>query len=518
MQAPPGSEKLSYVVGRVIIEGAFGELANQTRPLVAAIEGQRVTVAQIYDFANALEEIYARAGYVLVRVTVPPQSLRDNGVLRIAVTDGFIEDVQVDRVPAQARALVAARSRMLIGRGHITLAQLERVLLTAGDIPGLRLKSTLARGSSPGGSLLVLDGEHRLVTGTANVGNQLPASLGTWSYGGSLAINTPFGYGEQFYGSAQTAGDTSKVFQPDSPLRTLGAGIVVPLGLDGWTLNPEYTYSRSVPIPVSGGVDSIGYFQRFALRTNYSIIRTRSETLSINGGYEHISQEVALPQFDTDLNRDKYSVLRGGIGYETALPFAGAGIQASATFSRGLGGRDQNDALQSGIPLSRQGAGPVFNKLSADLRYSQPLFESVRLDVTGRMQTSFRRPVLASEQFALDGQQAISAFANGTFNVDEGATVRGELSRPFNVPGAGIPLVLSPYGFAAYGAGRLNNATILEVASMRASAFGVGLRSSIDLPGGYTALILGIEAARQYSNLPNYPHGWRTNVNISLRF
>jgi hypothetical protein len=29
----------------------------------------------------------------------------------------------------------------------------------------------------------------------------LPASLGTWSYGANVALNSPFGFGEQFYAS-----------------------------------------------------------------------------------------------------------------------------------------------------------------------------------------------------------------------------------------------------------------------------------------------------------------------------
>ena len=164
LQAPAGAERLNVVVRRFAIEGGFSELEDETRALAQPLEGRRITVAQIYEFANALEQTYARAGYVLVRVTVPPQKLTDRRDVRIVVVDGFIEKVQVDNVAERVRALVAARTASLVGRRHVTLAEIERSLLIAGDVPGLRLKSTLARGETLGGALLVLEGTEQLAT------------------------------------------------------------------------------------------------------------------------------------------------------------------------------------------------------------------------------------------------------------------------------------------------------------------------------------------------------------------
>jgi hemolysin activation/secretion protein len=518
LQPPAGTPGLSFIVGRVVVEGGFPEIESEAISLSHAVEGRRVTVAKIYEFANALEQAYARAGYVLVRVTVPPQKLNDRGLLRIVVVDGFIEKVEVDNVPDHLRALVAGRMAPLVSRRHIKLDEIERRLLTAGDVPGLRLKSTLARGTTPGGALLLLEGTHRLVSATANVDNHLPASLGTWSYGGNVSLNSPFSLGEQFYVSAQAGGDPKRIFDATSPLQVLGAGAVLPLGLDGWILNPEYTNSRSQPIATARGLANIGQFERFALRTAYPVIRTRSQTLSLNGAFEYISQSVALPLFATDLNRDRYGVLRAGASFETGLPWWGEVLQTAVTFSHGTGGRSVADAITSGIPLSRQGAGPDFAKAIFDARLIQPLPDAFRVDLIGHAQTSFGKPLLVPELFSLDGPQAVSAYPNGTLNVDEGGTVRGELSRAFVLSGIDAPLILSPYGFGAFGVGRLNDPTIVELAMIRAAAVGAGLRSNFDLPGGYQGATLNVEVARQFSNLPNLTHAWRTNVSLNVRF
>jgi hemolysin activation/secretion protein len=488
LQAPAGSQSLSFVVGRVAIKGAFPELDTETRALVHTIEGHRVTVAQVYEFANALEQAYARAGYVLVRVTIPPQKLNDRGAVQIVIVDGFVEKMQVDSLPDPVRALISARMASLIGRRHIKLSEIERRLLIAGDVPGLRLKSTLARGKTLGGTLLVLEGTHRLVTATATIDNRLPSSLGTWSYGTSVALNSALGFGEQFYASAQSSGDPARMFDSTSPL------------------------------PVVGGLANIGEFERFALRTSYPVIRTRTNVLSLNGAFEYINQSVALPLFSTDLNRDRYGVVRIGTAYETGLPWWSAALQTSATFSQGTGGRDSTDALASGVPLSRLGAGPFFSKATFDAHVAQPLPNEFRIDLIGRAQTSFGDPLLVSEQFSLDGPQAVSAYPSGTLNVDEGGTLRAELSRSFASIGTAVPLILSPYGFGSFGVGRLVEPTIVELAVVRGGAVGAGVRSSIDIPGGYQGVALGLEIARQFSNLPNLPQAWRGNVVMSLRF
>jgi hemolysin activation/secretion protein len=203
----------------------------------------------------------------------------------------------------------------------------------------------------------------------------LPTSLGTWSYNASLALNSPFGFGEQFYASAITS---AVISTPDfnSALRVLGAGVVVPLGLDGWTLNPEYTNSRSEPIPGAGSLANIGLFQRFALRTSYALIRTRSQVLTLTAAFERILQDVALPLFATDLNRDRYNAVRVGATYVSGLPWFDESLQASAVFSHGLGGRDGADAAASGVPLSQVGASPYFSKGNVDAHVVQPLHSS----------------------------------------------------------------------------------------------------------------------------------------------
>lgn len=515
--APAGADKLNVLLGEVRLEGGFADLAEATAPVIDEIKGQRVSVAKIYAVARAIERLYAAAGYPLVRVVVPPQKLVDHGALVLTVIDGFIEDVDVGGVPARVRTVVAARTAVLIGRRHVRLAEIEQALLIAGDTPGLKLKSTLMPGQSTGGTRLVLDGDHRLVSGATGGDDRLAQSLGTWQLRGSVAVNSLLSAGEQIYGTVGLGADIDAAVKGAAPLALYGGGAVIPLGTEGLTLNPEYTHSTTRTAALPGVPASQGTFERFALRLRDPVIRTRSESLGLNAAVEAVTQQVRAPAFDVTLSNDRYVVLRVGPDYTRALPW-GATLLAAGTLSQGLSGRSATEAAQSGVPLSHLGAGPSFTKATGTLSLSQPLPGELRLDMIGVGQTSFGKPLFLSEQLALDGSNQVSAFAAGTINVDQGATLRGELVRPFAAQAAATSATFAPYLFGAVGHGHVFDATAVEVSAVNVGALGFGARSSLHQASGAPDLNLALELARQFTTIPGLRQGWRGNLNAWLEF
>ena len=517
LEAPAGAEALGLTLGTVTVAGAFADLDTDNRALIAALSGQPTTVAAIYEAARRLEQAYVRAGYVLARVIVPRQRLSDGGPLEIRVIDGFIESVRVEGVPERLRAAVIARTEGLVEHPHLRLAQIERALLIAGDIPGLHLKSALARGMKAGGAVLIVEGEQRLVTGSVTLDNHLPDSLGTWQANSSLAVNSALGYGEQAYitfGEALGAG-LDRGF--NSPMRLIGGGAIIPLTSNGWILNPEYTSSRTLPHPAPGAPATTGDFTRMAVRSSYPLIRDREQTLTLSGGLESITQTQHAPGFGTDLSRDRYGAFRVALNWQRLTPWA-APMTMQAQLSSGLGGRNGADAAASGIPLTRQAASPDFTKLNLEARLSQPLVDDIRMDLTGKAQTAFGKAMLLSEQFALDGDDAVSSAANGTFNVDSGATLRAEVTRPYALATPLVPVTLSPYVFASGGFGAIAAPTALEQSSITAAALGLGLRSALSFPDGFRSGSFGIEFAHLTSNVPGRRDGQSGRVTASAHF
>jgi hemolysin activation/secretion protein len=511
-QAPPAAANLSVTVGRFEVAGTFAEFQGQTAALLEPLRGKRLTVAQLYDAAAQLEQAYAAAGYVLARVVVPPQKLVDNGTVRLVVIDGTIERVDVNAVPERLRDVVGARMASLIGEPHVTLDQIERRLLLVGDLPGLQLRSTLAAGTTPGGTMLVIEATQNYVTGSVGIDDRLPTSLGTWAINTNLALNDALGFGEQAYFSYSSNPDFG-----EPRLRVRGGGIVLPIGSDGFTLNPEYTESIARPISTPGSPDSLGDFQRFALHANYPLIRTRDQTLSLQATGEWDDEKLTTIDFGTLLYHDIYGVVRFGAHDTLDLPWGESAV-LDGTFSHGIAGR----GASATVPLSQQGAGPLFNKLNASVGLRQPLPEGFEIDLTGRAQSSFGTSLMLAEQFSLDGADALSSFAAGTFNVDQGTSLRLELARPFTLtlPENMPPLTLAPYLFGAYGYGQIIDPTTVQQAIINAGSLGLGMRTSaattqMGLPLGSS---LSVEGGRQFTNVSGQRAGYRVNMALSLTF
>ncbi len=514
--APPGAEKFVVAIGRVEVEGGFPEVEVATREVADRLAGRRLSVAEIYEAAGRLQQVYADQGYVLVRVVVPPQRLVDGGVLKFAVVDGFIEEVSLAGAPEPARAILAARTRSLIGKRHVKLVEIERALLIAGDTPGVKIKSAITSGSQPGGVRLMLEAEQRLVTGTLSLDNHLPLSLSSWESNATLAINDALGLGEQAYLSLGTGFPIDEFGVLNSPLDLVGAGFIAPIGVDGLTLNPEFTRSRTRPETQPGTPQTIGDFERFATRVAYPLIRERAQTLMLDGALEYIEQENYVPLFRSDLNLDRYAAARADLNWQGAGPWREP-VQLRVQISQGLGGRDAADAAADETPISRLGASPDFFKLNVDAKFSQPLVEDLRVDVNARAQDAFHSPVFVSEQFSLDGADAVSSFPSGAFSVDSGAVFRAELTRPFPSVGGLGPATFSPYLFAAQGWGALYDATAVETANLRAGGVGLGLRVGFDV-SQWTGATAGVEFSKGYSNVPREREDYIASFSLGLHF
>jgi hemolysin activation/secretion protein len=507
-------------VGHVELQGGFPELADANRAFASALEGRRVSLAEIHRAADGLAGAYAAAGYVLVRVVLPPQSLVDGGPVRVVVVDGFIEAVDANGVAPRARRGVEARLRSLIGRRHVTIARIERAVLIAGDTPGLRLRSTLARGERQGGARLIVDGPQNLVSASVSVDNRLGASLGTWSFTTTLALNDALGLGEQVYGSFTGGADLSRLGAGRSPIEVWGVGAVIPLGDDGWTINPEAIVSDTRPAPIVGAPDTRGHFERLALHLSYPLIRSRAQSLNLTGSVEHIEERIAATRFATDLSLDRFNVVR--LRFDAQSRTATGGVWAlGGQLSQGvegLGSRSQADAAASGVPLSRQGAGPGFTKLDVQGSWLQPLPMGLQATLSARAQTGFGRPLLRSEQVSMDGADALSGFDSGELSVDQAVLARGELARPIALSSARGSITLAPYAFAAGGAGRIERPTAVEKANVDAGSVGLGLRGTLRGAGRPGQAVVGVEAARRFSNVPALSDGYRVNVFAALRF
>ncbi|MEY2928046.1 MAG: hypothetical protein RL367_2523 [Pseudomonadota bacterium] len=510
---PAGAEGLSVQLATATLEGGFAEVAGQSEAILARLRGQRVTLAQVYAAASAVEAAHARAGFVLARVAVPPQDLHDGGGLRITVIDGFIESIDVAGLPSRVRDAVAGRTAKLKGQRHLRLGDIEQPLLIANEIPGLTLRSTLMRGSETGGTKLVLEGKHQLVSGSLSIDNQLDSSLEDWSVTAQISLNSALGLGEQIYGFVASGYDVSQIFSDNARERVLGGGMVLPLGDGRLTLNPEVTFSRTRPIPSANVPQTIGKLRRLTLRAGYTFIRTRARGLVLNGAIEQIDESNNIPQFALVFSRDRYMAGRLGLSYDS-VSASGGSWGVSAQISKGLGNLGAitvAEALAANVGFSRDGAGLNFTKLTGQARGNWALAKNIDLRLSAKGQTGFGDPLFRAEQFSMEGSDGVSAFVGGVTAVDEGLVARAELGGRV---AAGKDSVIAPYVFAAGGTGAIKQHTVLEPGHLKVAAFGGGARVNL----AKYRLYLGVEYAHGISDLAKIDKADRVNVSVTVRF
>ena len=504
LATPAGAEKLFVRLTGISIKGGLPQLAAATAELEAKLTGRKVSGADVFAAARELEAAYARLGYVLVRVILPPQKLVDGARLTLVVVDGFIERVETKDVPEHVRKRIDTLVGPLTGRRGLTLREIERRVLLAGDTPGVILRSTLAPGKVEGATVLVIDGKYQAISETLTFDNTLSQALRHTTLGLGLDFNSIAGLGELIYlraGGHPDGGDNG-FFDRYPRNRALAAGFVLPLWVDGLTFNAEYTDARTTPTAVAG-LQSTDTFQRLSLRLRYAWLRGRSANfnseLSLDAQDE--TQSLFVATVPVLLSEDRLRIVRFVNDGDVLTPW-GATISGRATASFGidaLGARRAADASAI-LPLSRQGADATFQKFDITLGYTQSLIEHLVVNVSAHAQTSFGAPLLHSEQIGIANTTGLSAFDAGSIVGDQGYVVRGELSSPWSVPlqTSAIGMVASPYVFAAYGEVMLQDPTALEAASIRATSYGGGLRLGGAAPGTASNGSLTLEYGRAH--------------------
>jgi hemolysin activation/secretion protein len=502
LATPAGAENLHVRLSGLGVTGGLPELAAVSANLEARLIGRDITGAELFAAARELEAAYVVAGFVLVRVVLPPQRLVNGSRLKLSVIDGFIERVETKDLPERVRGRIASLLEPLVGRRGLKLSEIERRVLFASDTPGVLFRSTLAPGREEGGTLLLIEAKHQAIMGSLNADNSLSKALGRTAPGIGVDLNSVAGRGEQVYLRAGGVSNfSSDGFFARYPLnRSLAAGFSLPLGLDGLSFNTEYTDARTTPLAASG-FRTTDNFGRLALRVRYAWVRARNMNFNseVSLDVEDDLLRLFVAGVPTGLSLDRLRVLRL-VNDGNILTSWGGSLSGKLTLSQGLdtlGARSLSDASAL-LPLSRQGATAAFQKAEILLGYGQTLAEHLAANLLLRAQTSFNQPLLHAEQFGIANTSGVSAFDSGAVTGDSGYVVRGELSSPWHIPYPTIKVSVtaSPYVFSSFGAVWLTNPTALEKSSTRATSTGLGLRFNGTTSGTLGNASLNLEYGR----------------------
>ncbi len=490
---PPGSENIGITLGGVNLQEALPEMAAANQAYVQRLTRGRIPVSELFTATADLEAAYAEAGYVLARVVLQQQTLRDGGTLDVVVINGYVEAVDTSNVPENIKTRVDRLTARLINRRGLTRRELERQLLLAGDVPGTALRSALGRGEGPGATVIALDPEYKLVTGFIGFGNPTGDELGGITLNFGAELNSAFGQGETLY--VRLSGAPEEFLTSDPRSRILALGAVVPLGYSGASVNVEATMSDTTPDDAVTPTRSD--YNRQSVRFIYPFVRGRQFNLAGQAALDRSQDSQNLVGGATVFD-DRLAVVRGGIDLTYAHD-GGALTQGNLVLSRGIDSLDARtaaDAAGSPVPLSRAGADAEFTKIAGSFSHNREISERLGLLVTGRFQSSLGDPMLTSEQFSLVGSQELSTFDSGSLRGDSGFVIRSELSTQIETSLGQMPLLMSPYVFAGFGYAKLENPTAAEQAETEAFAYGIGVDLFSRTDSNYRSSSIRVEYGR----------------------
>ena len=364
------------------------------------IIGKEQSIADLYNIALEIEKDFNEKGYPLVRVILPTQELEpEQATLFFKVIDGYIEQLDLSKVPTLQFRRIYSYLKPLIKQKSIKFSDIERQLLLAGNTAGLTLTSTLLAGVNEGGTILAVEAEHRLINGGVSFDNTQSEELGRQQGQLRAVINSPTGLGEtiSMFGLARPTIKGMKGTGSDVPIRAGGVAISVPIGNDGLTTGISYMESMTRP---GGDAIDLGLEANMKSATatvSYPLVYKRDKAVFFRGtlGWTDEIQQTNVSGEDQDLSHDRITALRLGVSLNRCLTGC---LGIDFQFSRGIdiASRSQGD-VGKGTPLSRSSGKNNFSHFNLDTTYAVALDKNLEFNINTGGQLSLD-DLLNSEQ------------------------------------------------------------------------------------------------------------------------
>ncbi len=462
--APNGAEKVFLRVRGVRVTGSTVYSAAELAPLYADLIGRRVSLAAIYALAQRITAKYGNDGYVLSRAVVPPQQLDPKGaVVHLKIVEGYIDKVEWPSGLSRYRDFFTDYATKITAERPVNIRTIERYLLLAGDLPGLKFSSSLRPSAETGASVLVVEVTEKPIDANAHVDNRGTAARGPFEYYGSATLNNMLGWQE-----ALTLTYAGVV--PLKELNYAAADYRQVLNSEGLAFFADFSDAWGTPGTVSLEelqYRTLGPYGDAGL--SYPVIRSREHNLTLSSQFYASNSESDV--LGAPFNDDRLRGIRARVDSDFADDLQGIN-QVYAIFSQGIEGLG---STENGNPLASRAVGTVnFTKVEGYAGHTQPLPANFSAYAAAYGQYAFE-PLLVPEQCGFGGRYFGRAFDPSQILGDSCIEATGELRYDFR----SLPWQLSQaqlYAFSDWGDLYTLQAAVGTPAVVDAASVGAGLR------------------------------------------
>jgi hemolysin activation/secretion protein len=474
--APAGADSINLTISRVVITGSTVYSDADLAALYADMLGGEVTLAAVYDLAQRITAKYGAGGYVLSRAIVPPQNFGKSGaVIRIQVVEGYVDQViwPTEKL-TRYRDFFSDYTARIVADRPANVRTLERYLLLANDLPGLKFSTTLKPSpTNPNASTLIVEVREKAIDAIARIDNRGTQARGPWQYLGQVTVNNIAGAHEALTVTYAGAFQFEELQYVQATYRQ----VLNSEGLTGF-VNGSYGVGR----PGTTFLQALDYRTRSAVVEAgllYPVIRTRELNLTLTGlGFltNDYSFELGAP-----FTRDRIRGFRAKADADWADRLLGIN-QVNVTFSQGINALGASNSGDPTLPLQplptpSTNAGRIdFNKLEGTFSRLQPLFENFSAFVAATGQYGFT-PLLVSEQCSYGGRFFGRAFDPSQMLGDRCWAALGELRYDVMTPWPQLTR-LQPYIYGDHGEVHNINPALGTPVTQSGTSAGAGVRAA----------------------------------------
>jgi len=383
-------------------------------PLIDLEEGKDVNMSMLNAIADEIAAVYATEGYLLVRVFVPNQEVKD-ATVEMVISEGKINKVFVVGNKKLSTKKFQQRMKMVQEEPVLREQTLERVLLELNELMGVKVRAVLKPGDLPGTSDLVMDvTESRPYTFSFDSDNFGSRYTGPVRFGLSMTYANIFTLGDQF---ATRWSRTEYGQDAYTPFYT------VPINSYGTRMKLSYTFLENELKDSLEYLAAGGSFTSVGLEFSHLLHKSQKASFSVRTGLD-------LKSFENEAqgtNTTKDNLMNVSLGFEGNLSdsFLGRtfydlnfelGLREGDS-SRGLisraGGHGKNFTM--GINVTRLQSAKILNS------YFILKFQG---------QTNETR-ALSSYLMGIGGMGSVRGYPISAYQGDKGYNLSAEYTVPF---------------------------------------------------------------------------------------
>lgn len=385
----------AVLVRRFVIEGSTVWDAQTLAANLDDLVGKKLTMVQLQAAADRLTLVYREHGRLAIAL-LPEQPL-DDGVLRIVVVEAKLGQQRVEQEPGSAPVpLDLAKAVLSRGQQHgqlVDLRLLDQANLILGDVPGVKVQTTLQPGAQPEqtdvlsvvSALPIFSGNTSFDLNDARTTGRERVSVG-------LVASNAMGWGEQTTLALQkTQGKEFALLGYSHPLHASGTRIALSVG--------------SLKYHLTNGSQVTGDAGTWSVTLNQPLVRSESFTVSSSLAFNRIDSNT---QSATSSNSQVGSTALGFSGNWSDLSAGGGVNNWSLLWSEGNESRTDQTKTETGF---RKWAYNALRLQQLGARGN--LLVSVNGQWTGSALPS-------SETFSLGGANGVRAYPIFEGNGDRG--------------------------------------------------------------------------------------------------